>query len=68
MNINLHEGINEHDSKCPNCVIDLEIKGLPRWNTETTCPNCNAKLLIEFDFYVIGDDEDEADTYEVKIN
>lgn len=66
MQINLKNGQGEIEGKCPNCQVELEVLGLPRWNSYSKCPNCNEPLKFHFDFIVM-DDGDESDIYEIKI-
>lgn len=51
--------------ECPGCKEKFEIK-VSRWSGETKCPHCEIGIDVDFDFIVL-DDEDEWDQYELKL-
>lgn len=64
MQIDLKSGYGEIEGECPNCKVKLEVIGLPRCNTYSSCPNCNEPLMFDFDF--IKMEGDEWDIYQIK--
>ncbi len=67
MMIDLKKGKGEFEDKCFKCNVELKFIGLPRCNSYVKCPNCKTLLKINFDFIVMNDG-DEWDLYEVKLN
>lgn len=53
---------------CPSCSTELEfVSNWPsRWTTQGICPKCGSRLLIDFDFTVMGNG-DEWDHYTLEL-
>lgn len=47
---------------CPECNNEIQFPD-HRWTMKGICPHCQAKLMLDFDFVVMEDDE--WDQYEV---
>lgn len=60
------EKVNDLEQPCPHCSELLSFVGLPRWNVNVDCPSCNMPILVEFDFYYDG--LEEEDFYKLKKN
>lgn len=65
MILDLKQGNADLDTECPACGFEIELEGLPRWNTECKCPNCGIALKVGFDFTYDG--HEERDIYHLEI-